>query len=168
MKELCTGVWQDKLILNEEEEEIVEQNIINSKFEKYIDHRGGGSSYHEILIYETVFYFEKLGYQIASRRFKRGADVALKLNDEIFEVECGQTKIGRYGNPHSSNLIHVGYSRNILIIKKEAKLELLRCSYTYEKSKRDYESIQLTTENLNTGFGFQPLESSVIGYDYQI
>ena len=124
-------VIREPLELSKKELELVEEMMKEGKYDKYIDKRG--SEEHRRLIYETILYFKRRGYDVAPRKFKGDADVALRKGNEILLVECGQTR--REIPRLDFKLVHVSYSRDITFLNDEVLEIYCYKDYIYKVEK---------------------------------
>lgn len=141
MRETEQGVFEDIVILSEEEDIIVNEYLDVNKFDADIDKRG--SADHKKLIYDSIFFFQKNGFTLVPRDSKKGGDYALLKNGEHYVVECGAVGNNHY-TPHIQNLIHVGYSRNILLFSKNCiPVAKFDCHHNHLHSKKNNEVISI-------------------------
>jgi hypothetical protein len=166
--EIKKGIYEDKLVLTEEEDKIVNEWLHQKKYHGQIDKRGALEG-HMKLVYDSVYYFLKIGYTIGK---KTNGDFTLIKDKEKYTVECGMTNQSYDKLP----LIHVGFSRNILIFTKDSKpLRNIDCHYDYLNKKKNRETIYIT-HGIGTSYeeydgwsrsGYA-VETSVLPYFFEI
>ena len=87
MEQIKEGVFQGNLVLNEEENRIVDDWLLQRKYDNQIDKRG--SMCHKKLVYDTIYFFLKLGYTIGEMRHNHDGDLVLTRHGFFCKYQKG-------------------------------------------------------------------------------